>query len=139
MRLPIVFGHVLLIALVLSPAIAISVAYGINEYRRHRFAAQLFDMPLPPDARVLAKSSRVGADVGFSNSDHCSFEAVLVLETSFTAELAREFEQFLSHMALEPAHPDGLRKPRLVVSSRSPYTILLRDGPYDPNLDFRCW
>ena len=62
-------------------------AYVVNNWRLARFSAQLFEYPLPPGAREIARRSEVGLLSG--DGDHCDFVATQQLATTLPLAAVR--------------------------------------------------
>jgi hypothetical protein len=112
----------------------------LNEIRRHQFASQLSAIPLPAYGEIVATGSQFG-NIGSNNGDMCSYQAIVVVKAWLSDVEALQFLQRVAGMTFEPAVSGGLIRPQAKITRTYGhfFTIILEDGPYEPNLDPRCW
>tara|TARA_R110002072_G_scaffold178460_1_gene334502 strand:+ start:393 stop:821 length:429 start_codon:yes stop_codon:yes gene_type:complete len=129
--------YVWIIAIVLIPIGPFLVAMGINEYRLHRFAAQLDDVSFPTPSRVLSRGSSFYPGTG--SAPDCVFEATLVVRTYGGADMNEEFADALRQtkfksprIAEDGSHPDVE-----VIVDGSIIVLNVTAGPWD-SMDPRC-
>jgi hypothetical protein len=135
--LVVAIGLFVLIGLLLSP---ILFCVALNEFRLYWFASQLSRLPLPQYAEIIASESDVG-NISGSNSDHCSYRAVIVVKVSLSYADVLKFRQRVEEMTFNPAEWGSLIRPRATISQTDEdhFKIVLEDNDYQPNLDPRCW
>lgn len=129
----------MIIALIVVPIGPFLVAMGINEFRLHRFAAQLSDVPFPTPSRILSQGSNFYISIGSASA--CDFEATLVVRIIVAlnddaiedfADDLREMKFKNPRMAEDGSHPDV----RVIVDGNI-IVLNVTAGPWD-SMDPRC-
>jgi hypothetical protein len=133
-------GVAVVLAIPIAAAVWLGCDVAVNEIGARRFAAQLFDHPLPPRTRSIATVARVGVLAG--NGNHCDFVAALRVESSLPQpELRAHYEA----LRLDPAISGGAKGggPLVVVERTAggdpdEWSIVATDAGYPAGFDLRC-
>lgn len=113
-------------------------AHLANNWHLHRFAAQLFEYPLPTGAAEVSRRADVGVLTG--NGDHCDFIARREIRATLPLEAVRtHFEP----LALRPAIGRGASggPPALEIERQREglYVVTAVDAAYYGSFDLRCY
>lgn len=130
------------VVVVVLPALGLTTAFAMNEWRLARFAAPLWAYPLPPGFREVGRQTDF-APVAQGNL--CEFTATRVIAPG-SAAAALPLDRVRAHFAplrLRPAIGDGggfARWPALEVTSgpSGGIAVTASDAPYPGGFDWRC-